>query len=71
MMMPLTKASPTRACVFDDRCRRSAWWLVALVHRNMYSSSVSQGSILQLRHELEPLFNKHGVDLVVHGHDHN
>jgi hypothetical protein len=52
-------------------CRNSAWWLVALVHRNMYSSSVSQGSILHLRHELEPLFNKHGVDLVVHGHDHN
>lgn len=37
----------------------------------MYSSAVEQGSVMPLRNELEPLFNKYEVDLVMHGHDHS
>jgi hypothetical protein len=51
--------------------RYEVMWLIVIVHRSMYSSAISQGSILLLRRELEPLLSKYGVDLVLCGHDHS
>lgn len=64
---------------FDDAQR--AWleqelaqagddWKVVFFHHPIYSSGARHGSDLPLRAALEPLFVKHGVSLVLSGHDH-
>lgn len=45
-------------------------WTVVLMHKPPYSSG-SHGSELSVRKAFEPLFAKHGVDLVLTGHDHH
>ena len=45
-------------------------WKIVFQHHPLYSSGKRHGSDLQLRDALEPLFIKHGVDLVLTGHDH-
>ncbi len=57
--------------VEEDDQYDEVWWVVVLIHRSMYSSSLKEGSVIELRNQLEPLFNKHSVDLVISGHDHN
>jgi acid phosphatase type 7 len=44
-------------------------WKVAFLHRSPYGSS-RHGGDEKVRQDLEPLFVKHGVDLVFSGHDH-
>jgi len=44
-------------------------WKVAFLHRSPYGSS-SHGGDERVRHDLAPIFAKHGVDLVFAGHDH-
>jgi acid phosphatase type 7 len=44
-------------------------WKVAFLHRSPYGSS-RHGGDENVRQDLEPLFVKHGVDLVFSGHDH-
>jgi predicted phosphodiesterase len=44
-------------------------WTVAFLHRSPYGSS-RHGGDEKVREDLEPLFVKHGVDLVFSGHDH-
>jgi predicted phosphodiesterase len=44
-------------------------WKIAFFHHPLYSEG-HHGSDLQLRQELEPLFLKHGVDVVFTGHEH-
>src|SRR5215204_7653307 len=44
-------------------------WKVAFLHRSPYGSS-RHGGDEKVREDLEPLFVKHGVDLVFSGHDH-
>jgi predicted phosphodiesterase len=44
-------------------------WRVAFLHRSPYGSS-RHGGDERVREDLEPLFVKHGVDLVFAGHDH-
>ena len=44
-------------------------WKVAFLHRSPYGSS-RHGGDQKVREDLEPLFVKHGVDLVFSGHDH-
>jgi acid phosphatase type 7 len=44
-------------------------WRVAFLHRSPYGSS-RHGGDEKVREDLEPLFVRHGVDLVFSGHDH-
>lgn len=45
-------------------------WKIVFFHHPLYSSGGRHGSDTQLRAVLEPLFVKHGVDVVLSGHDH-
>jgi hypothetical protein len=45
-------------------------WKIAFFHHPLYSSGGAHGSDLQLRAVLEPIFVRHGVSLVLTGHDH-
>ena len=45
-------------------------WKIAFFHHPLYSSGEKHGSDDQLRAQIEPLFIKHGVDLVLTGHEH-
>jgi predicted phosphodiesterase len=45
-------------------------WKMAYFHHPLYSSGGRHGSEVDLRQQLEPLFLKYGVDVVVAGHEH-
>ncbi len=45
-------------------------WKIVYFHHPLYSSGGRHGSDAQLRDVLEPLFVKHGVSVVLTGHDH-
>jgi hypothetical protein len=45
-------------------------WKIPFFHHPLYSSARKHGSQVDLRRQLEPLFVKHGVEVVFAGHDH-
>jgi predicted phosphodiesterase len=45
-------------------------WKIAFFHHPIYSSGEKHGSHVELREQVEPLFLKHGVDVVFTGHEH-
>jgi predicted MPP superfamily phosphohydrolase len=45
-------------------------WKICFFHHPLYSSGGTHGSDLALRDQLEPLFVKYGVNVVLSGHDH-
>lgn len=45
-------------------------WKIVFMHHPIYSSGGRHGSSVSLRQVLEPLFLKHGVSLVLAGHEH-
>jgi hypothetical protein len=45
-------------------------WKICYFHHPLYSNASRHGSSVDLRVILEPLFVKHGVDVVFSGHDH-
>jgi 3',5'-cyclic AMP phosphodiesterase CpdA len=45
-------------------------WKIAFFHHPLYSSGETHGSADAQRELLEPLFVKHGVDIVIAGHEH-
>jgi predicted phosphodiesterase len=45
-------------------------WKIAFFHHPLYSSGETHGSADLARTQLEPLFLKHGVDVVFSGHEH-
>jgi 3',5'-cyclic AMP phosphodiesterase CpdA len=45
-------------------------WKIAFFHHPLYSSAEKHGSDTALKDQLEPLFVKYSVDLVLTGHDH-
>lgn len=45
-------------------------WKIAFFHHPLYSSGEKHGSNEALREQIEPLFVKHGVDVVFTGHEH-
>ena len=53
------------------RRSRDVDWIVLLAHHLTVSSANSNGSDLGLREQMQPLVDRHGVDLVLSGHDHN
>lgn len=64
-------ASPDEQKAFleEDLAATRKRWRIAYLHRSPYSSS-RHGGDENVRKDLEPLFVKHGVDLVFGGHDH-
>ena len=54
-----------------DLSATSQPWKVALFHRPPYSSGAEHGSDLAIRAAFVPIFEQHGVQLVVNGHDHD
>ena len=48
----------------------TARWKIAFFHHPLYSSGKTHGADMKLRAQLEPLFIKHGVQLVLNGHEH-
>jgi 3',5'-cyclic AMP phosphodiesterase CpdA len=45
-------------------------WKICYFHHPLYSNASRHGSSVDLRVVLEPIFIKHGVDVVFSGHDH-
>ena len=45
-------------------------WKICYFHHPLYSNAARHGSSVDLRLLLEPLFTKHGVNVVFSGHDH-
>ncbi len=45
-------------------------WKICYFHHPLYSNAARHGSSVDLRVILEPIFVKHGVDVVFSGHDH-
>jgi hypothetical protein len=48
----------------------TARWKLAILHHPLYSSGKKHGSNLNLRRNLEPLFQRYAVNAVFSGHDH-
>jgi 3',5'-cyclic AMP phosphodiesterase CpdA len=48
----------------------SSEWKICFFHHPLYSSGRTHGSSLETRTVLEPMFVKHGVSVVLTGHDH-
>ena len=48
----------------------TATWKIAFFHHPPYSSGGAHGSDTKLRQVVEPIFLKHGVDVVFNGHEH-
>ena len=48
----------------------TAKWKIAFFHHPPYSSGGKHGSDTKLREVVEPIFLKHGVDVVFNGHEH-
>ncbi len=53
-----------------DLAASTAPWKIIYMHKPMYSSG-SHGSDMSLRNKMEPIMKRHGVQLVLAGHDHN
>ena len=54
----------------DQLALDTSEWKVCFLHHAPYSSAKSHGSDEELRKVVEPIFIKHGVNLVLTGHDH-
>lgn len=48
----------------------TASWKIAFFHHPPYSSGAAHGSDIKLREVVEPIFLKHGIDVVFTGHEH-
>jgi len=63
--------SPQQLAWLDAELRASdADWKICYFHHPLYSSSAYHGSSVELRRVLEPLFARHGVQVVFAGHEH-
>lgn len=62
---------PTQLAWLDKELAASGSdWKIAFFHHPIYSSGQKHGSNLILREQIEPLFVKHGVNVVFTGHEH-
>ena len=55
----------------DDLSATTQPWKVAFLHRAPYSSGTEHGSNLDVRQAFGPVFERHGVQFVLSGHDHD
>jgi hypothetical protein len=66
-----TYMTPAQVEWLEDALQDSdADWKIAFFHHPLYSSGEKHGSEMDLRVLIEPLFVKHGVDVVFAGHEH-
>ena len=66
-----TQVDPAQLQWLDTTLREAREdWTVCYFHHPLYSNAARHGSSVNLRVLLEPLFIKHGVDVVFSGHDH-
>ncbi|MFB3855194.1 MAG: metallophosphoesterase [Vicinamibacterales bacterium] len=62
---------PEQIAWLDRELERSGEeWKIAFFHHPLYSSGARHGSEVDLRKLVEPLFVRHGVDVVFAGHEH-
>ena len=54
----------------DELGKDTSEWKICFFHHPPYSSAKKHGSDDQLREVVEPIFLKHGVEVVLTGHDH-
>lgn len=54
----------------DEMGKDESKWKIAFLHHPPYSSGAKHGSSTGVREVTEPLFVKHGVDVVFTGHEH-
>jgi hypothetical protein len=54
----------------DELAKDNSEWKVCFFHHPPYSSGKKHGSDEQVREVVEPIFLKHGVDVVFTGHEH-
>lgn len=59
-----------KAWLKKDLASTSKPWKFVYLHRPPYSSS-QHGSDLRIRQDLQPVFDRYGVDIVFSGHDHD
>jgi 3',5'-cyclic AMP phosphodiesterase CpdA len=70
-MLDSTDCDATQVGWVEQQLKAStARWKLAVFHHPLYSSGKTHGSDLNLRHNLEPLFVRYGVNAVFSGHDH-
>jgi 3',5'-cyclic AMP phosphodiesterase CpdA len=63
--------SPEQLTWLENELKQSGSdWKIAFFHHPLYSSGGRHGSDQALRDQLEPLFLKYSVDVVLSGHDH-
>jgi predicted phosphodiesterase len=67
---PIRRGSAQWRWLDDDLARSRRKWKVLFLHVPIYTSS-KHGDHAALRKALEPLLKKHGVDLVLQGHNHH
>ena len=65
-----TPGSPQYTFLDRELGGSTASWKFVVFHHTIYSSG-HHGSRLDLRNNLVPLFDQHGVDVVLMGHDHD
>jgi hypothetical protein len=46
-------------------------WIIVYLHKFMYTSPSEESAFTSLRSTYHPIFQQHGVDLVLQGHQHN
>jgi 3',5'-cyclic AMP phosphodiesterase CpdA len=61
---------PQIAWLEEQLSKSDSRWKIAYFHHPLYSSGGRHGSETDLRTRVEPLFLKHGVDVVFAGHEH-
>ncbi len=54
----------------NELAKDTTEWKIAFMHHPPYSSGGKHGSDKQVREVVEPIFLKHGVNVVLTGHDH-
>ena len=54
----------------DELSKNNSEWKICFFHHPPYSSGKAHGSDTQLREVIEPIFTKHGVNVVFSGHEH-
>ncbi|MEN3001382.1 MAG: metallophosphoesterase family protein [Armatimonadota bacterium] len=52
------------------RADRAIRWLIVFAHHPLYGSTRRRGNNPAMIRRFQPLFDRHRVDLVIHGHDH-
>ena len=66
-----TQMDPTQVAWIDDALQKATEeWKICYFHHPLYSNADRHGASVDLRVLLEPIFVKHGVNVVFQGHDH-